>query len=69
MMVGGGGGHAHRDGKSRITIITFRVSQFTENNIVNEEQRTLHIDSFTLEVLERPPIIVNVSFESYSFMS
>ena len=37
---------AIKDGKSRITIITFRVSQFTENNIVNEEQRRLHIDSF-----------------------
>ena len=28
-----------KDGKSRITIITFRVSQFTKNNIVNEEQK------------------------------
>ena len=28
---------AIKDGKSRITIITFRVSRFTENNIVEEE--------------------------------
>ena len=37
---------AIKDGKSRVTIITFRLSQFTENNIVNEEQRRLHIDYF-----------------------
>ena len=37
---------AIKDGKSRITIITSRVSQFTENSIVNGEQRRLHIDSF-----------------------
>ena len=43
----------------------FRVSHFTENNIVNEEQRRDHIDS-----LERPPIIVlNVSSGRYSSMS
>ena len=35
-----------KGGKSQITIITFRVSQFTENNVVKEEQRRLHIDSF-----------------------
>ena len=35
-----------KGGKSRITIITFRVSQFTENNIVNQRQRRFHIDSF-----------------------
>ena len=34
------------DGKSRNMIITFRVSRFMENNIVNEDQRRLHIDSF-----------------------
>ena len=28
-----------KGGKSRITIITFRVSQFTENNIVHQRQR------------------------------
>ena len=28
---------AIKDGKSRITIIAFRVSRFTENNIVDEE--------------------------------
>ena len=28
---------AIEDGKSRIPIITFRVSQFTENNIVNNK--------------------------------
>ena len=37
---------AIKDGKSRVTIITFRLSQFTENNIVSEEQRRLHIDYF-----------------------
>ena len=48
----GGGGRscgqftAFKDGMLRITTITFRVSQFTENNIVNEEQRRLHIDCF-----------------------
>ena len=37
---------AIKDGKSRIKIITIRVSQIAESNIVNEEQRRLHIDSF-----------------------
>ena len=48
--MGGGGACAQfasiKDDKSRITIITFRVSQFTENNIVNEEQRRLHVYCF-----------------------
>ena len=49
----GGGGRgscgqftAIKDSKLRVTIIIFRVLQFTENNIVNEEQRRLHIDCF-----------------------
>ena len=37
---------AIKDGKTRITIFTFRVSQFTENKIIKEEQRRRHIDSF-----------------------
>ena len=53
----GGGGScgqftANKDGKLRITTITFRVLKFTENSIVNEEQirRTPH-RPFLFEVI------------------
>ena len=55
---------AIKDGKSRIAIITlWKITSLTRN----KEDSILTL--FTLKVLERPPVIVYVSFGSYSFMS
>ena len=54
--------------KSRITILfEFHSSRKITSLKRNKEDSILTL--FTLEVLERPPINVYVSFGSYSFMS